>query len=282
MAHGRAGGTADANQATPPASGAVAPEPERPLDASYVTRTALAVHRDDLAMHALMTRLRMHGFAAHHVANAEQAIDALDTVTPDIIVIHAARDEQSGVWIGAKVRAGTELPIVLVGDGGSEREIVRALELGVDAYITLPCGVHEVTARLGALIRRYRRGRASTPKRADAQLRDGDLVLDLDLHRLTIRRENVHVTPTQFALLELLLSQPGRTLSHDFLTSRLWGYEHFGNTRPLLTHIQRLRALVEDNPARPERILTVRSVGYRYRELELLPEVRSIGTFGLS
>jgi DNA-binding response OmpR family regulator len=252
------------NQAPTPAMDRPAPGPERYVD-RYMTKTVLVVHRDEVALHALMAPLRAKGFSVQRVAHAEQAIDALDTVAPEIIAVDVTLGEESGLGICVKLRRRTDLPIVLVGNRDPEAEVVRGLELGADGYITLPCGVHELAARLGALIRRCQHHRSRTAKlEANTRLGSGDVVLDVDLHQVTIRGDQVHVTPKQFALLELFLRHPGHTLTRDRLMTEIWGYDRLGDTKPLATHIQRLRLLLERDPTRPERIVTVWGVGYRY------------------
>ena len=148
----------------------------------------------------------------------------------------------------------------------AEIDAVVGLEVGADDYVTKPFRLRELVARVRAALRRVprRRGRR---RAAGEVLEIGDVRLDAARHEVAVRGERVALPLKEFELLELLLANAGRVLTRDVLIDRVWGPNYFGDTKTLDVHVKRLRAKVEDDPGKPERIVTVRGVGYRYEKV---------------
>jgi two-component system response regulator RegX3 len=145
----------------------------------------------------------------------------------------------------------------------SEIDAVVGLEIGADDYVTKPFRLRELVARVRAALRRVPRS-AGTPVEADEIVEVGDVRLDSARHEVFVRDTLVALPLKEFELLELLLLNAGRVLTRDVLIDRIWGPNYFGDTKTLDVHVKRLRAKIEDDPAHPRRLVTVRGVGYRF------------------
>jgi two-component system response regulator RegX3 len=145
----------------------------------------------------------------------------------------------------------------------AEIDAVVGLEVGADDYVTKPFRLRELIARVRAHLRRVPASEEDDLHRADV-LEIGDVRLDVGRHEVTVRGDAVALPLKEFELLELLLANAGRVLTRDVLIDRIWGPNYYGDTKTLDVHVKRLRSKVEPDPGHPERIVTVRGVGYRY------------------
>jgi two-component system alkaline phosphatase synthesis response regulator PhoP len=145
---------------------------------------------------------------------------------------------------------------------GGELERVVGLEIGADDYVTKPFSPRELVARVRAILRRT--AVEASPGQT-GPLRGGGLVLDPNTHEVTLDGRLVDLTAKEFELLRLLLSHPNRVFTRDFLLEHIWGYDYYGSTRTVDMHISRLREKIEDDPASPTYIVTVRGVGYKFK-----------------
>ena len=146
----------------------------------------------------------------------------------------------------------------------SEIDTVVGLEVGADDYITKPYRIRELVARMRAVLRRTPTETVTAPEASAGSIVVGDVKLDASSHEVTIRGDVVAFPLKEFELLETLLINAGRVLTRDQLIDRVWGPHYVGDTKTLDVHIKRLRGKIETNPAEPERILTVRGLGYKY------------------
>jgi two-component system response regulator RegX3 len=158
------------------------------------------------------------------------------------------------------------VPIIMVTARNAEIDAVVGLEVGADDYVTKPFRLRELVARVRASLRRGR-GDDAGVSQPDEVLEIGDVRLDAARHEVAVRGERVALPLKEFELLELLLANAGRVLTRDVLIDRVWGPNYYGDTKTLDVHVKRLRAKVEDDPGKPERIVTVRGVGYRYEKV---------------
>jgi two-component system response regulator RegX3 len=146
---------------------------------------------------------------------------------------------------------------------GSEIDTVVGLEVGADDYVTKPYRLRELVARIRAVLRRQPTEKLFS---GDATaMTVGDVSLDPDRHVVTIRGSEVALPLKEFELLSLLLANAGRVLTRDTIIDRVWGQDYVGDTKTLDVHVKRLRGRVETHPSRPERIVTIRGVGYKYQ-----------------
>jgi two-component system, OmpR family, response regulator RegX3 len=224
----------------------------------------LVVEDEENFVEALTVGLKKEGFRVHIARDGAEALACFDIVRPDLVLLDLMLPKVSGVDVCRELRARSRVPIIMVTAKGSEVDTVVGLEVGADDYVTKPYRLRELVARMRAVLRR---SAERPPDRgaggADDVLAAGDLVLDPERHEVTIRGEPVDLPLKEFEVLQLLLERAGRVVTRDQLIDEVWGHDYVGDTKTLDVHIKRLRSRIEADPSAPERILTVRGVGYK-------------------
>jgi two-component system response regulator VicR len=221
----------------------------------------VVVDKDERTLSAIRDRLEREGHVAISVSSAARALEAIRDEQPELIIVDPSLSDAEGFDACRALRAATTAPIIVLTAREEEIDKVVALELGADDYMTKPFGMKELIARVAA---RLRRTRAAAPQSRDRQLVAGGIVVDLARRDVRKHGEVIALRPKEFELLVFLIENRGHTVPRDRLLSRIWGYDGFARTRTLDVHIDRLRGKVEDDPARPRWIVTVRGVGYRF------------------
>jgi two-component system response regulator RegX3 len=215
---------------------------------------------------ALRIALEREGFRVEVAADGAEAIERFDASRPQLVLLDVMLPRISGVDVCRELRTRSQVPIIMVTARNAEIDAVVGLEVGADDYVTKPFRLRELVARGRAALRRGRGDDGSVAAHGDV-LEVGDVRLDAGRHEVRVRGEQVPLPLKEFELLELLLANAGRVLTRDVLIDRVWGPNYFGDTKTLDVHVKRLRAKVEADPAHPERIVTVRGVGYRYEQV---------------
>ena len=187
----------------------------------------------------------------------------------DLIILDLTLPGVDGVDICREVRAEKNYtPILMLTSRSEEVDKVLGLEVGADDYLTKPFSVRELTARVKAIFRRVNALSEEIKGGAAKQIRFRDLLIDLEKRTTVCRRERVNLTAREFDLLVLFARNPGRAYSRQALLDAVWGYQFDGYDHTVNSHINRLRAKIEENPASPQYILTVWGVGYKFAEEE--------------
>jgi two-component system response regulator RegX3 len=215
---------------------------------------------------ALRVALEREGFRVEVASDGVEAIERFDAGRPQLVLLDVMLPRMTGVDVCRELRTRSQVPIIMVTARNAEIDAVVGLEVGADDYVTKPFRLRELVARVRAALRRGRGEDGAAADRGDV-LEIGDVCLDAGRHEVRVRGEHVPLPLKEFELLELLLANAGRVLTRDVLIDRVWGPNYYGDTKTLDVHVKRLRAKVEDDPAHPERIVTVRGVGYRYEKL---------------
>jgi two-component system, OmpR family, KDP operon response regulator KdpE len=219
----------------------------------------LVVDDEPQIVRALKVVLREAGFEAVPAETASQALDLAAVRPPDAAIVDLVLPDGDGVEVTRRLREWSEMPILVLSAVGEEEQKVRALEAGADDYITKPFGTRELVARLQAALRR-----AAPAEEEPSVIVDG---LEIDLAGRVVLRDSepVHLTPTEFELLRVLVRNRGRLMTHRKLLAEVWGPEYVDDIQPLRTHIARLRAKIEpEGAAGPRYIVTDPGVGYRF------------------
>jgi two-component system response regulator RegX3 len=209
------------------------------------------------------------------VASVSGSDDALVALSrgADVVVVDFLLPGFAVIDVCREVRARSRVPIVVVGSGESPSDVVISLEAGADDFVREQHGPSELIARVRAAIRRRQGAAADAPGPVFAKvLQVGDLTLDRRRHETILGEQKVHLSPKEFDLLALLLSEAGAVVHRDVLIGSVWGSDYVGDTKTLDTHIKRLRAKLEVDPAHPTRIITVRGRGFLY---DASPPVRT-------
>jgi two-component system response regulator RegX3 len=215
---------------------------------------------------ALRVALEREGFRVEVAADGVEAIERFDAVRPQLVLLDVMLPRMTGVDVCRELRTRSQVPIIMVTARNAEIDAVVGLEVGADDYVTKPFRLRELVARVRAALRRGHTDDASRQDHDDV-LEIGDVRLDAGRHEVRVHGAEVALPLKEFELLEVLLANAGRVLTRDVLIDRVWGPNYYGDTKTLDVHVKRLRAKVEDDPANPERIVTVRGVGYRYEKV---------------
>jgi two-component system KDP operon response regulator KdpE len=223
----------------------------------------ILVVEDDAAVRRVVERnLAGHGFRVRAVDTGRAALGVEPTFHPDLILLDLGLPDMEGHAVIQNVRQRTTTPIIVLSVRGSEADKVRALDLGADDYLTKPFGVDELQARVRVGLRH-----AARPSLGPgATFRTGGLEVDLERRRVTLDGTDVHLTPTEYALLTALVAAPGTVLTDSALLRRVWGPGYDRERHYIHVYMGRLRKKLEPDPARPRYIRTEPGVGYRLIE----------------
>jgi DNA-binding response OmpR family regulator len=211
--------------------------------------------------------------AGYQVVTAKTGPEALEKagkIKPDLIVLDIMLPQMDGFDVCSQLRKSSVTPVLMLTAKNEEIDKILGLELGADDYLTKPFSPRELLARIKALLRRISYYHQEENNGGDGvELKRAELLLSVNKHQLTKNGLPVELTLTEFELLKLLATNPGQVFSRDFLLNRIWGDDFFGDVRTIDVHIRHLREKIEDDPAKPRYILTVRGVGYKFNEQEV-------------
>ncbi len=222
--------------------------------------THVLVVEDDPAMQRLLRRtLELAGYTVTVADEGSAALALVDAVRPDLVLLDVVLPGMDGVEVCRRLRARSQVPILIISAMDREGDKVRGLEAGADDYITKPFAAGEVIARVRAVLRRAAWSGGMPP---GGVLRVKDLEIDLERHRVHRDGVPISLTPLEFRLLTYLASRSGRVLTHTMILQAVWGNEYADEVHMLRVNISRLRQKIERDPAKPAIILTVPGVGY--------------------
>ncbi|HEY2541479.1 MAG TPA: response regulator transcription factor [Gaiellaceae bacterium] len=222
--------------------------------------SVLLVDDDPGVLDVVAFTLRREGFDVDEESDGARALEAARSREYDIVILDVMLPELSGTDVCRALRAESDVPIVMLTARDAERDRVLGLELGADDYVTKPFSSAELLSRVRAILRRRELDRANT---TPAIQRLGGLHLDLVRHEVTVDGEPVRLTLSEFKVLSLLAEQPERIISRRELMQHLWASDHVGDEHACEVHVSNLRRKIEADPSRPQRLLTVRGLGYK-------------------
>ena len=238
-------------------------------DGQAELRDRILVVEDDLTLlETLEYNLAGEGYEVITAADGLTAVEVAREGQPDLIVLDLMLPRLDGFEVCRILRRETNVPILMLTARADEVDRVVGLEVGADDYLTKPFSMRELLARVKALLRRVRLIReemaAEQGVSGTEQLAFGDLAIDLDRHEVLVRGQVLDLKPKEFDLLLFLARHSGMALSRDLILERVWGWDYDGGSRTVDVHVRWLREKIEKDPANPERIVTVRGVGYRF------------------
>jgi two-component system response regulator RegX3 len=220
----------------------------------------LVVEDESSFSEALEFLLGKEGFSVVTAATGTEALKKFDQGGIDLILLDLMLPEVSGTEVCRQIRAKSKVPIIMLTAKDSEVDKVVGLEIGADDYVTKPYSSRELVARINAVLRR---------NGGDVSVSDSGVItvhgirMDIDRHQVSINGIPASLPLKEFELLEFLMRNAGRVLTRMQLIDRVWGSDYVGDTKTLDVHIKRLRAKIEDDPANPKIIQTVRGLGYK-------------------
>jgi DNA-binding response OmpR family regulator len=217
---------------------------------------------DDRTVAEVVTRyLEREGFTVESVADGCEALERADAQPPDLVVLDIMLPGLDGLEVCRRLRSRAPIPVVMLTARGSEEDRVLGLELGADDYVAKPFSPRELTARVKAVLRRAG-SQLEELDRAGTLEYDG-LEINLGAREARVKGELATLTAREFELLAFLARRPRQVFRRDELLERVWGYT-YGDTSTVTVHIRRLREKIERDPSKPERLVTVWGVGYRF------------------
>src|SRR5439155_23328203 len=219
----------------------------------------LAVDDEPQILRALRASLAARGHDVLTAPNGETALDTLATTEVDLVVLDLGLPGIDGLEVIRRLRSWSQVPVIVLSVREAQADKIAALDAGADDFVTKPFAMDELLARTRAVLRRIGPGTPESPV-----VRAGDLEVDLSHRAVTRAGEPVHLTPTEYALLELLVANPGKLLTHRFLLRKVWGDGYQAQSNYLRVYVAGLRKKLEEDPTAPVRILTEPGVGYRW------------------
>ena len=222
----------------------------------------LVVEDEQSLREPLVYLLNKEGFETVEAEDGTAALELFEKGNIDIVLLDLMLPGVSGNEVCRTIRQGSQVPIIMLTAKDSEIDKVVGLEIGADDYVTKPYSTRELLARMKAVLRRNTEAPEATDKTGILEV--GSVRMDVDRHIVQVHGEKISMPLKEFELLELLLENANRVLTRGQIIDRVWGSNYFGDTKTLDVHIKRIRSKIEDDPARPVHLLTVRGLGYKF------------------
>jgi DNA-binding response OmpR family regulator len=228
-----------------------------------MSKQILIVDDDVLIRHSLSFNLEQAGYLPITAADAEEALALVEQEPPDLILLDIGLPGMDGLAALQQFRAHlSRVPIIFVTARHRELDEVLGLELGADDYITKPFDLNVLLARIKVVLRRFEQS-SSESGRTPTRITVGDLMIDPTAHIVTVRGQQLELSPLEFDLLYTLAAEAGRVISQDELLTQVWGTGYEGESQIVYVHIRWLREKIEEDPRHPRRLITVRGIGYK-------------------
>jgi len=232
-----------------------------------MTETILIVEDEPALQETLSYNLERQGYDVIAVGDGQVALDAAREIKPDLIVLDLMLPILDGFEVCRILRQEMNVPILMLTARDDEIDRVLGLEIGADDYLTKPFSMRELLARVRAQLRRVRLIKEEVSSEVQAQsktLAFGNLCLDITRREVLLDDVPLTMKPKEYELLLYLAHHRGQMLTREILLERVWGWEYTGGSRTVDVHIRWLREKIEEDPAQPKRIITVRGAGYRF------------------
>ena len=228
--------------------------------------TILIVEDEESLADPLAFLLRKEGFEPIVCNDGPTALEEFSRNDVDIVLLDLMLPGMSGTDVCKQLRAESSVPVIMVTARDSEIDKVVGLELGADDYVTKPYSSRELIARIRAVLRRggADTSEAAAPDPSSDILRGGRVSMDVERHTVCVDGEPISMPLKEFDLLEYLLRNAGRVLTRGQRIDRIWGADYVGDTKTLDVHVKRLRSKIEEQPSRPQHLVTVRGLGYKF------------------
>ncbi len=224
-----------------------------------IAATILVVDDEPQIRRVLRSTLTGQGYVIIDAKTGEEGVESARKNKPDLVLLDVNMPGMGGIEACREIRRSSDAPIIMLTVRNAERDKVLALDAGADDYVVKPFGIEELLARIRSALRRYAPGDALPP------FLSKELTLDFERRQLTVRGEEVHLTPKEFDVLKHLIANQGKPLSHRRILQSVWGPDYGEETENLRVVINQLRKKIETDPADPKFIRTEPWVGYRFQ-----------------
>ncbi len=214
--------------------------------------------------------LEANNYQVFTATDGQQALEIFDKTPVDLVILDVMMPKLDGFTVCQEIRRQSDVPIMIITALGNTSDVVKGLEAGADDYISKPFTFKEVLARVKALLRRAEWAKEDFSAR---NITIGDISVDVETQEVIVRDKNIHLAPTEFALLRYLMERAGKPVNKRDIFQAVWGTEYVGGTNLVEVAVRRLREKIEEDPSKPVYIQTVRGVGYKFRSREELAEL---------
>lgn len=221
----------------------------------------LIIDDEPLIVDSLTYSLEREGYEARGIGDGSLALEMIEDYQPDLVVLDVLLPGMNGLEICKRLRKRSAIPVIMLTARGEELDRILGLEVGADDYLSKPFSFRELLARIRAILRRVEMDRQAAEEEV---ITIGSLTLDTIAHRLTKNNKDIPLSSREYDLLFFIMKNAGRALSRTAILSQVWGEEWIGDERTLDVHIRWLRLKIEDDPATPVYLQTVRGFGYRF------------------
>ncbi len=225
------------------------------------TATFLVVDDEKPLLDFVRRNLEVRGYRVLTASNGLEALAIFKSEQIDLVILDVMMPHLDGLETTRRIRESSTVPIIILTALGEEADKVRAFDLGADDYLTKPFGVGELLGRIKAVLRR---SQWSEFKSDEKTITRGEISVDLERHRVSVRGEPIEMTSTEFNLLAYLMRNAGKALTHRAILQHVWGTEYFQETEYLRVYMGKLRQKIEAEPDNPRYIHTERGLGYRF------------------
>ena len=241
------------------------PEPKRGAFNKHpdFDKKILIVDDEAVMLQTLRYNLERSGYAVCTANDGRSAVAMAEREQPDLVVLDVMLPGLDGIEVCREIRKVSSVPIIMLTAKDQEIDKVLALELGADDYVTKPFALHEFLARVKA---RLRRRNEPVDNGRESAIVLGGISLDPSRQQLNVRGTDVSLAPKEFALLRVLMENPGRVVTRQTLLDKVWGYDFEGEQQTISVHVRWLREKIEEDSRSPRHIITVRSRGYMFKE----------------
>lgn len=222
----------------------------------------LVVDDEKLLVKGIKYNLEQEGYQVITAFDGEEALRLAHDESVSLIMLDIMLPKMDGLTVCRNIRTFSNVPIIMLTAKSEDIDKILGLEYGADDYITKPFNIREVTSRIKAILRRVNQ----TPKENESTYVAGDISLDYNFRRATVKDRVIELTGKEFELLELFVRNPGKVYTRENLLDIAWGFDYLGDVRTVDVHIRRLREKIEQKPAEPEYIKTKWGVGYYYKK----------------
>ena len=220
----------------------------------------LVIEDDAQIRRFLRATLTAEDYQFHEAVSAREGIAQAAARQPDLVLLDLGLPDQDGLEVIREIRRWSQVPVVVLSARGQEKDKIAALDLGADDYVAKPFAVGELLARIRAALRRAAPAAADG---ADNAIRFGDVEADFEKRQITVGGREVHLTPNEYKLLQVLIKHAGRVVTQRQLLNEVWGPQHTEQSQYLRVYVAQLRRKLERDPARPRYLQTEPGVGYR-------------------